>query len=74
VSLGWIEQPAQQAQRGGLAGAIRPHQTEDLALGHREIQVVHRSQFAEATREAGGFDDGLHGSRMARLETLTKRI
>ena len=59
AALARVHQAAQHAQRGRLARAVRTHQPEDLALRHRQVEMVHRRQFAEALGQAAGFDDGL---------------
>src|ERR1039457_4889239 len=63
-----VHQAAQHAQRGRLPRPIRPHQSEDFAPRHREVQVIHRRQRTEAPGQIANLDDGLpsrlhHGSR-----------
>ena len=51
LAFGGIQQAAQQAQRGGLAGAIRTDQAEDFAARDFEVEMVDRRQFAEAASQ-----------------------
>ena len=61
-----VDQAAEHAQRGGLPRAVRPHQAEDLAPRHRQVQLVHGRQRAEAPGQVAGFDDRLRiGSRQS---------
>ncbi len=55
-----------QPHGGGLAGAVGPHQAEDLPLGHGERQLVHRGQIAEPLRQLIGFD-GVHAAILAEV-------
>src|SRR5574341_343306 len=56
-----IEQPGEAFERGGLARAVRPEETDDLALRDMERNAVHRSdrlvlppeQAAHGTAQAG---------------------
>src|ERR1019366_5765120 len=56
-----VHQPAQHAQRRRFARAVRPHQSEDFTLGHRQVEMVHRRQRAEAFGQASGFNDAFDG-------------
>ena len=47
-----LEQPDDHAQRGGLAGAVRPEQGVELAGAHGEIEMVDRRAL-EGLAEAG---------------------
>src|ERR1035438_1229761 len=60
AALAGVHQSAEHAEGGSLARAVRPHEAEDLALGDRQVEVVHRRQLAEALGEAAGFNDGFH--------------
>ena len=44
-------EPGDHVERGGLAGAVRADQADDLALAHVERDVVQRDDAAEAARE-----------------------
>ncbi len=57
LAFGGIDQAAQQAQRGGLAGAVRSDQAEDLAARDFEIEMIDRRQLAEAARQVDGAND-----------------
>ena len=46
------EEPRQQVEDRGLARAVGPDEAEDLALLHREREVVHRGHAAEVLRDA----------------------
>ena len=48
VPLGRVQQAEQQLDGGGLAGAVRAEQAEDLAAPHLEIHVVHRARLGPA--------------------------
>ena len=59
---GDIEQASQQAQRGGLARAVRPHQAKELTARHLQVETVHRAHTAEIPRQPLGTDDVIvHG-------------
>jgi hypothetical protein len=45
---------------GGLAGAVGADQSEDLAAGDLQVQVVHGRQFVEAPGEVLGANDPFH--------------
>jgi hypothetical protein len=55
----WIEDPAQHADRGGLARAVRSEHTEDLAAIDRQRHVAHRDQVAEAPGQLVRLDHDL---------------
>ena len=38
----WLQERGEDADRGGLAGAVRPEQPEDRTLPNLEIQAVQR--------------------------------
>src|ERR1039458_8869225 len=61
AALARVHQAAQHAQRGRLARAVRPHQSEDLAFAHRQVEMVHRRQLAEAFGQAPDFNDAFNG-------------
>jgi hypothetical protein len=54
------DERAEEAQRGGLARAVRPQVTEDLTLAHLEVDAIDRRQGAKALRELVGAKDGAH--------------
>ena len=51
-----------QADEGGLAGAVRADQRTDLAGQDREVDMVDSLQAAEVAAEPGGCDERRHGS------------
>ena len=51
-----LQQPAQHADRRRLAGAVGAEEAEDLALLHRERQIVDGDERAEAARQAADVD------------------
>jgi hypothetical protein len=51
------QQPAQQADRGGLAAAVGAEEAKDLALMHLQGQVFHDVLGAEALVDAPHIDD-----------------
>ena len=53
-ALGRLEQRRQDADGGGLAGAVVAEQPEDGAGGDVEVEVAQRPEVAEALAEAGG--------------------
>src|SRR5262249_46541131 len=59
-----IEDAAQHADGGRLAGPVGAEHTEDLTPRHRERDVVDRDQVAEAARQVLGDDD--RGGRACR--------
>ena len=50
------EIPGDQADHGGLAGAVGAEQTERLARRDREVEAAERDAIAEAPRRAHGLD------------------
>ena len=60
LALARIEQTAQHPQCGGLAGAIGADQSEDLAAGDFQVQMIDRGQRVEVPGEVPGADDALH--------------
>ena len=57
------EQPAQHADRGRLARAVRAQEAEHLALLDRQRDVVDRDEGAERAREVDQLDGRASGSR-----------
>jgi hypothetical protein len=39
---GWLQRAVDTPQRRGLAAAVRPDQTDDLATGHVQVQGVYQ--------------------------------
>ncbi len=56
LAAGGAQQAAQHAEDGRFAGAVRPQQAEDLAPAHREADVVHGGEGAEAADQVGDRD------------------
>ena len=52
------EQRGEQMDRGGLAGAVRPEQAEELAGSHVEIELLERADRAEILAEPACLDRG----------------
>ena len=50
----------QRAQRGGLAGAVRTDQSENLAAFDGEGEILHRDEGVVIFREAGDLDAVVH--------------
>ena len=57
---------------GGLAGAVRPEQAEDLAAPDSERNSVHRHGAAVALGQALGLDDGIAHRRPNRATAPTR--
>src|SRR5262249_34961339 len=57
VALGRLEQAAEHAEGGGLAGAVWPEQAEDFAGVHFERDVRGGTEVAEALGETARADD-----------------
>ena len=57
------EQPAQHAERRGLAAAVRPEKAVDLALRHFEAQVAHHGARTEALGQTRDVDGDLFHRR-----------
>src|SRR5712691_3422840 len=57
-----VHQAAQQTHSGGLAGAIRANQAEDLALGDFEGEVIDRGHSPEYARQILGLNDAAHNT------------
>ena len=53
-------QPQQDAERGGLPGAVRSEEAVDLAGVDREVESVEGDGAPEPLLEASGADDGVH--------------
>ena len=53
------EQPAQHAERRGLAAAVRPEKAVNLALRHFEAQIAHHGARTEALGQARDVDGDL---------------
>ena len=56
------QRPEQQADRGGLAGPVRPEHREHLPLADREIEPVEREDVSVAMADAGEAREGGIGS------------
>ena len=52
----WNFQPGYQAQGGGLAATAWPQQHQDLALLHRQIQMVHSTDHVKRLGQAAAFN------------------
>ena len=62
VPVAGQQHAAEHAQRGGLAGAVRPEETVDAPGGDVEVDVVHRDLVAEFSRELPRGDrSAVHG-------------
>ena len=56
MAAGGGQQPAQHAEGGGLAGAVRPQQAKDLAARHLERGAGHGGEIAEAAHQVAHHD------------------
>jgi hypothetical protein len=54
-----LVEPAQAIEEGGLAGAVRPDQTEDLALMHVKGHAVQRDNAAEHDADVANRKQGI---------------
>ena len=52
------EKGREDAQRGGLAGAVRADEAEQVAAMHGEVELVQRSEVAIVARESERLDGG----------------
>jgi hypothetical protein len=52
------QEAAEHADDGGLAGAVRPQETEDFALLHLEGNVVHGHEVAKGFDQVADFEGG----------------
>ncbi len=58
--------PVDQIEDGGLAGAVRADQAENLPLLHGETQILDRAHAAEAQAQIVDFQERVH-SRIFRV-------
>ena len=58
LACGRARQPGQDAQRGGLAGAVGPEEPEHGALRHDQVDAVQGARLLEVLGEAGDLDGG----------------
>ena len=65
--------PGDQAEAGGLAGAVRADECRDRMLAHGEGDVVHRGQPAEPPRDAAQLQQGRHQTARALSGARTRR-
>ena len=56
VSLRGLHETARDVEGGGLAGAVRSDESDDLARGHVEGDVVERAQAFEVDRDMFEFE------------------
>ncbi|MBI4950708.1 MAG: PAS domain S-box protein [Myxococcales bacterium] len=57
-----LEQPLEDLDRRGLAGAVRPEQAEALPAYHLEVEPVDRDDVAEALHEPAARDGRVHAA------------
>ena len=62
AARGGPQQAAEHPDDGGLSGAVASEQAEDFPFLHRQRQIVHGPEGAEALREAVGLHGGGTGS------------
>ena len=68
AAAGGIEDAAEHPDEGGLAGAVRAEDAEDLPAADVERDVAHGDELAEAARQVRRVDDGrLRGGGARRL-------
>ena len=58
VAAGGLDEAQQQPDERGLAGPVGTDEADDPTAGDLEIELPHRHDVAEATRELVGTDDG----------------
>ena len=51
------DEPADQIEQRGLAGAVRADQRDDLALAHAEADPIENPQAAEALANVRAFEE-----------------
>jgi hypothetical protein len=56
------QERGEDPQRRRLAGAVRPHEPEDLALGDVQVQPAHGERLVVALDQARGRDDPAHST------------
>jgi hypothetical protein len=54
--MAWFELAGQHLEEGALAGAVRPDQAAQLALGKGEVDVADRLDAAEMHAEIAGLE------------------
>ena len=59
---GGFEQPDRQAQQRGLAGAVRPDQTDDPPLRHLDRAIAQRPPLAVALAQPVRFEHRAHAT------------
>ena len=57
LALGRAQDGRHHPQRGGLAGAVRADEREDLALGDLEVDAAHRLELAIVLPKASYLKD-----------------
>ena len=61
VTFGWIQQTEQQLDRRGLAGTVRPEQSENFAAPDFKIHVVHRARLGPVPKILEHLRQPAHG-------------
>ena len=59
------QHPGGEAQQGGLAGAVRADETNDVTLGDRQRAVAQRPFPPVPPAKAAGLDDGAHHAALS---------
>jgi hypothetical protein len=60
-AAGGLDEPGHQVDGRGLAGAVRPDEAQQLALGQLEAEVVDGKDAAEALEERLELEQGAGG-------------
>ena len=69
-----LDAPADQADEGGLAGAVRADDGADLAWHQGEVDAVDRLEAAEVAAKPAGGEQRHHGSHLAQRSRIEPRM
>src|ERR1700730_1079986 len=70
IAGAWLVEPRETIEEGGLAGAIRPDQAENLALMHVEGDAIERDDAAEHDADVADCKQGVLSLRELCLRHL----
>jgi len=70
IAGAWLVEPRETIEQGGLAGAIRPDQAENLALMHVEGDAIERDDAAEHDADVADRKQGVLSLRELCLRHL----
>ena len=71
AARGWRGEAQQHVHRGGLAGAVRAEQTQDLAPAELETESVHGHDAVELADEVAGFENDFAFGGLAHRRAAT---